>query len=242
MRTLRCVVVDDDLFFIDMLTEYIKNIGQLEFVKSFTDPLEALNYLNKEIIAEVLFIDIEMPGMSGFHLVSKLRHKINCIIFISGHPRYAVDAFEAEGDGYILKPFSFIRFEQAVDKFLKKAFMANLKNNTQDIIFIKCTDGSIVNLSIKDIILVESKHNYVIFHTTTQTIIAKMTLMRIEEVFSTQNCFLRVHRGFVISCEHVKSIFKNQVLMSNGVSITVGDFYKEKFAKYIKAKLITQFV
>lgn len=115
-----CVVVDDHVDFIEQLTEYIDKFGAISILKTFSNPVDFLNEIDKSIMIDFLFLDIEMPSINGLVLAKKIRENVNNLIFISAYPKYAIDAFNVSANGFLPKPVSYDKFETLLSTLIDK--------------------------------------------------------------------------------------------------------------------------
>jgi DNA-binding LytR/AlgR family response regulator len=201
--TLRCVIIDDEPIARKGLKEYIQDASFLQLAGEFDNPLKAADMLMQEKI-DLLFLDIQMPKMTGMEFLKTLQHP-PMVIFTTAYPEYAVEGFEWNAIDYLLKPFSFERFWKAVQK--AKALCDN--NATPDYFFIK-SDNKLVKIAYDDILYIEALQNYVAVYTTDKKYITYLTFKSIEEHLPATR-FIRTHKSYIVAAAKVQSIEGNDI-------------------------------
>ncbi|WP_299683317.1 LytTR family DNA-binding domain-containing protein [uncultured Tenacibaculum sp.] len=226
MQKLRCLLVDDEAPAIRLLESYVKKVPFLELVAATTNPIEALGIIEKEEL-DVIFLDIQMPTITGIQLSKIIKDKIN-VIFTTAYPQFAIESYELNAVDYLLKPFEFERFYSAILK-VKPKEIQNTITNSDEFTFIK-TDGknNFERIYTKDIIYVESLKNYVSIHTKENQIITYNTLKHFENELSSKQ-FVKVHKSYIVALEHVIKTDSLTVYLSNGNNLPIGDTYKKQF-------------
>jgi DNA-binding LytR/AlgR family response regulator len=201
---IKCIVTDDEPIARKGLCGYIEKIDYLSLIGECEDALQ-LNSLLKTEQPDLLFLDIEMPYLSGLDLLSSIQNPPKVII-TSAYEKYALKGYELDVADYLLKPISFDRFMKAVDKvyhLLEKEFI----RNTDEYIFVK-NGKQIKKIFLKDILFVESMENYVCVYTTSSKEVVYSTLKLFLESLPGEN-FLQVHRSYVVNINHIQSIEGN---------------------------------
>jgi DNA-binding LytR/AlgR family response regulator len=234
---MNCIAVDDEPLALNLIEDFTKKIPFLNFVKSCKNAFEAIDILQKDII-DLIFLDINMPGISGVELLKSIEYK-PLVIFTTAYSEYAVQGFELSAVDYLVKPFLFERFFKAVNKAYE---LYNLKNKkgvsvsegnsyTEDFIFVKA-DYSSVKISLKDILYIEGLKDYVKIFLKEKKILTLITMKKIEEKLPSSN-FIRVHRSFIVALDKIESIQRNRIIINNNW-IPVGNSYKTEFYKRIE--------
>jgi DNA-binding LytR/AlgR family response regulator len=221
------MVVDDDE--IDALTtvSFLEDYSFIEVAGRYNDPLQALAIAKKNP-PDVLFLDIDMPGISGFQLREQLMDIPACV-FITSYPDYAVESFEMDTLDFLVKPFSHDRFAKTIERlkeYLTIREKAELLNHTlgADTIFIK--DGANqVKLQLHEIIYFEALNNYTSIITTKRKYTVLSTLGNLIKEKTFQN-FIRIHRSYAVQKHFIKKISSDGVLVNN-IALPVGRAYKE---------------
>ena len=221
-----CIIIDDDEMSRTSLTHLIEHAGNLNLLKSFSNPVEAVKFL-QEHKPEIIFLDIEMPEMSGLEMLRDLSLKTN-VILITSKTQYAYDAFEYNVVDYLLKPITLSRFMNAIKRVKTSAdnIMVGSSNNDQDYFFIK--KGPILDkVPVKDILWIEALGDYVTVHTLDKKYILHLTMKNVENKLPPKT-FVRVHRSFIVHINNIKVIEDTSIYITN-VPIPIGAMYKESF-------------
>ena len=225
---LKCLIVDDESMARKLLEENIRQVPFLELVGMSKNPFEAMQVLQEQAI-DLMFLDIQMPGMLGTKFLQSLREK-PMVIFVTAYANYAVESYDLDVVDYLMKPVSMERFTKAAYKALEEKhkllaisappsvsepIATKEEENTPDYFFVN-VEYSLVKIPIKDISHVESMKDYVkIFLTTAKKpILTKSTLKAIEEKLPSKG-FMRVHKSFIVNLDKIESI--------RSQSITIGE-------------------
>ena len=231
------MIVDDEVLAITLLTKYIENISQLELAASTTNPIKALEML-KETPVDILFLDIQMPGLTGFEVLAAMPQK-PVVILTTAYSEYALESYQLEVTDYLLKPFSPERFEQAVKKAMdliemkERAFGSAGEIAThigKEFINIKA-DHKLFKIKFEDIRFVEGLKEYVSFYTKDKRIIALESLKKLETILPTQQ-FIRVHKSYIVAIDEVKALEGN-LLDIGDKKIPIGKTYRQEVVKKI---------
>lgn len=234
---LRCIAVDDENLALDLVEDNIAKVPFLKLEARCRNAFEAIEYLqNNEV--DVIFLDIQMPGLTGIQFLEGLTHK-PMVIFVTAYQQYALDGFDLDVIDYILKPISFERFLKASHKaldFFKSSQSFRLANAPKDhkieYIFIHA-DYSLMKIMLEDIIYIEGLKDYIKIHLRTQKfpVVCRMTMKLIEEKLPSHE-FLRVHKSFIVSLKKVESI-RNQKIKIGENHIPLSDSYSALFYQTI---------
>lgn len=230
---LKAYIVEDEFKAIELLKNYIAQIDFLELVGEARNPVTAFNYLQKHEV-DVLFLDINMPILSGLELYKSIRNP-PAVIFTTAYPEYAIDGFDLEAIDYLLKPIPFSRFLKSCEKLLKQKKIDELPateeaSNFQDIIYVK--SGAITHkISWREVRYIEKDENYVIYHIPKKRILSRQTLSDLEKIFPSYIC--RVHKSYAISLLHISQI-ERESLKVEGQVIPIGRTYRNIFMAKIK--------
>lgn len=237
-----CIAVDDDPANLELLCDYLSTLDDYELVDSFTDPVKAMNRIIAGDNVDIIFMDIEMPGLSGIDLAKVIRHKTRNLIFTTGHSKYALDAFEIEADAFLLKPFSMAHFATVLHKLQSRRilFPQDRKKNEEQYFFIKSKNdkSKLVKIRFDEIVAIESIQNYISIYTTHKTVVAHITLTKIKEILKDNNSFIQIHRSFIISRNYLEEIENNLVRMKNDLLLTIGENYRNELIGFVKTKTI----
>lgn len=234
MKTLKCLIVDDEAPAIRLLTSYINRVPNLELIDSTTNPIEALSIIESKEL-DIIFLDIQMPTITGIQLSKIVKGKAN-IIFTTAYPQFAIESYELDAVDYLLKPFEFDRFYSAVLKVVPKETL--VKKSEKDFIFIK-TDGknNFEKVYTSEILYIESLKNYVSIHLSNRQIITYNTLKHFETELS-QDSFIKIHKSYIVSLEHISKTDSLSVYVNNGKSLPIGDTYKKNFFERIQKLML----
>ncbi|MBN1131828.1 MAG: response regulator transcription factor [Bacteroidales bacterium] len=230
---MNCMILDDDTLSRRIIEEYVKKTDGLDLAYSCSDPIEGINRLKKSDDIDLIFLDIEMPEMSGIDFLKTLKNPPQVII-VSSKGQYAVDSYEYEVTDYLLKPVEFGRFYRAVEKVYKRAEQLHDAQLGSNEIFIK-KNNTLVRLKYDDILWIEALENYVIFNTFKDKFTIHFTMKAIEQRLPTRK-FTRVHRSFIVNTSCINVIEDNNVLIKTqegSKSIPIGKSYKDKLMKDI---------
>ena len=238
MEIIRCIIVDDKPLAIDILTDYVAKMPDLNLVFSSTNPLDALDFVMKNEV-DLIFLDIQMPQLNGVQLMKIVQGKTK-VILTTAYAEYALDGFENDAIDYLLKPISFERFYKAVQKaqhyfntLTPLAAVQPTPSKTQDFIFVK-TEYKLIKINTDDILYVEGLQNYVAIYTKDEKIVSLQNMKKMEEQLSGQN-FMRIHKSYLVALNKINSIERSRLYIGTAV-IPLGDTYREEFYKAIEHK------
>jgi DNA-binding LytR/AlgR family response regulator len=240
MEKYKCIIIDDELFAIQKLENYISLIPNLSLLKYYTDPLEALTELLKIEPVDLILMDINMPHISGIELSKEVRQKTKKLVITTAHTQYGYDAFEVNADAYLLKPFSLSKFASTIMRLFPNHYDVHTADPSEDFFFVKNKDEGlkIVKVRFTEIVSVESKLNYIMIHTTKKKILTYMSLTEISKILMQFNYFVQFQRSFIISKNFIEHIEGNMIKMSTGLVISVGDYYRKDFSAFLTERLI----
>lgn len=236
----QCVIIDDEPDALEILTDYIQQIPELEVARSYTDPVKAMAEMAQGDLIDFVFMDIDMPLISGIDLSKAIRAKTEKLIFTTAHTKYAFEAFEVEADAYLLKPFTFAKFALTINKLIKNDVVsAQIIEKAKDF-YVKTTEerNRFVRIKFDDVIAVESVKNYIKIYTTTEEVITYLTLKEIKERLDETANFIQVHRSFVISKDYIEKVEGSLVKLPNNMLVPIGTFYKDPFYEYLAKNTI----
>lgn len=231
---MKCLVLDDEPLALELLHKYIEKVEGLQLIKTCRNVIDALPYLQNRQ-ADLLFLDIQMPKITGIELLKSLTFRPK-IILTTAYRDYAIEAFDLDVTDYLLKPISFERFLQAVSKVMGQNLNAPfaepdyqlLHSFNESYIYLR-EEREMVKVYLKDIIYIESLRDYVRVKTTTGQIITYNKISYLEQKLP-ENKFIRVHRSFIIALEKV-STFTPATVRINDFSIPIGRNYKNTTMK-----------
>jgi DNA-binding LytR/AlgR family response regulator len=236
--TLRCIIIDDEYLAIRVLEGFSARVPDVAVLGTFKDPREAIPFLRTNKV-DLIFLDIQMPHISGAELAAQLTSgviqaggDIPLIVFTTARHEFAVQAFELEALDYLVKPIAFQRFEKTIRKAREYWVTAEPSGReTPDVLIIR-SDHRTIRLPYTDITLIEGLNEYVKVHTRDKKII---TLASLKELGSRlpEKRFVRIHRSYIVSLEHIRSWNASEVEMTSGQRLPVGRVYKDNFLQQV---------
>jgi DNA-binding LytR/AlgR family response regulator len=228
---LRCLIVEDEPPAQEIISGFIRDCGQLELVKICPDALAALDLLRQEPI-DLIFLDINLPRLSGLNLLKTL-DRPPMVIFTTAYPEYAVQGFEADAVDYLVKPFSFERFLKAVNKAIEKTRYSQHpaesqpapSGSLQDFILLKA-DKKLYKIPLSEILFIEATGDYLKVLYSDKQLVVHGTIKGILGKLPPGD-FIQVHKSFIISVNHINFIEGNRIRIGS-MFIPIGRSYKEE--------------
>lgn len=233
VNKMNCIIVDDDELSRRILEKFVERTGFLNLLSSLGSAIEAVNIVNGNQQVDLIFLDIEMPEMTGMEFLRSLNN-LPQIIIISAKQKYALEAFEHDVTDYILKPVSYPRVYKAVDKAYQKFKNVKDKKLEEDGFFVK-SNAQLVRLKFDDIMWVEALENYVGIYTHDNKHIIHFTMKGIHEKLP-ESRFSRVHRSYIVNLNRIDVIEDNSIIMKRHNEtkiIPIGKSYREQLMKDI---------
>lgn len=213
-----CVLVDDEPMAREIIASYIEKTPNLQLVKSCKNASEAILFMQEQN-ADIYFLDINMPEISGLSLAKIIKNNAQ-IIFTTAYREYAIDGFDLNVLDYLLKPISFDRFLQAIQKIKP----TKISNEINDFMFVR-SDRKMVKIDYNEILYIESLSDYVKIFTTEKMDITRETITSLEEKLSNKK-FLRIHRSYIVSIDKITS-YTNEFVEINNKALPISRSYKE---------------
>ncbi len=230
MKKIKCIIVDDELLAVQLLENYVQKIPFLELVFTSDNPVAVLEYIqNNE--ADLIFLDIQMPQLSGINFMKIAGEQFKYIL-TTAYAEYALEGYEHNVIDYLLKPISFARFEKST---LKAQEYFQLKEIPNSHFFVK-SSGQQNRINFGDISFIESIKDYVSINTENQEYIVLETLKSLEH--QLPNNFVRVHKSFIINLNKIQIIEGKNITLICGKTIPIGETYKSDFLFKIKNRPI----
>ena len=228
---LTCAIIDDDEINRLTLEHYIALTPNLKLVASLADGIAGLAFFREGHHVDILFLDIEMPHLSGLELLRVLKDPPEVII-TTARPDFAVDAFELRVTDYLVKPFDFARFTQAVQRIQAQqpAAAASPESPTNADLFVK-VNSRMVRINFDEVLYVEALSDYVNIVTDKHKYIVYTTLKALENRLGPFPNFIRVHRSYLLNTQHIESIEDNTANLRGGHFVPIGKSYQEGFYK-----------
>lgn len=221
-----CAIIEDEPLARERLKNYVAKTDDLQLLFVAENGVEAIHLLQKKPV-DIIFLDINMPGISGISLLEK--GIINAAVIITtAHHEFAVKGFELDVADYLLKPFGYDRFLQAVEK------ARHPRLPKEQHFFVK-TEYRLEKILFNDLLYIEGMRDYRKLHTKSKTIMTLQTFRDFEsEIPPEKVC--RVHKSFMVSMENISRVGKNEITI-NGVAIPVSETYRENFFKWLGRKI-----
>ena len=234
--TIKCIIIDDEPLAIKLIEKHCSQIPQLEIVASCQNALEAFEILKKDPI-DLLFLDIQMPVLTGLEFAKSLQHPPS-IIFTTAYREYALESYELNVVDYLLKPITFTRFFKAINKFLNSrkqetapiVQIVTSKPTAPEFIYVNANKKHI-KILFQDILYVESIKDYIRIHTTDQRITTKDKISEFEQ--KVPDYFLRIHRSFIVNKRKVTAFTAHDVEIGK-TEIPIGVSYKKGVFEVLK--------
>jgi DNA-binding LytR/AlgR family response regulator len=228
---MHCISIDDEPLALQLIAEYASRISFLSLEKTFTNPDEAIAWLQHNDI-DLLYLDIQMPDINGLQFYKSLTKKPP-VIFTTAYSEFAVEGFNVDAIDYLLKPFEYDRFLKAAYKAREYLdFLTNLELQMASI-FIK-VDYQLMKINLKDIELIEGLDDYIRIHTKPKPVLTLMTLKSLQEKLPLHE-FVRIHRSYIVPIGKIESFGKSKVKIA-GKEIPVGSSYGEVYQQLLKTK------
>jgi DNA-binding LytR/AlgR family response regulator len=224
----KAIIVDDEPLARSFLERYCEKNGNLEVAGSFPSATTALEFLKLNEI-DILFLDVEMPDITGFQMLDQLQYMPK-IILTTSKTDYAFDAFQYNVADYLKKPFTFNRFQEAVSKVIDKDVVTKTEAK-QDDIYIK-SEGKFTRLNYHDILYIESVGDYVKYITNSKHYLTHSTLKAVEEKMNRDH-FMKVHRSYIVNLHKIKDI-QDYSLVIEGKVIPISKVHKPDVMQRIK--------
>jgi len=237
ISTIKCIVIDDEPIARKYLSDYIDKMPQLKLLATFARAVDAYTIIETGE-AELVFLDIQMPGLTGIEFIRTLQKKPS-IILTTAYSEYALDGYELDVEDYLLKPVAFERFARAVNKVVAKSFSLSAPktatsddsnespSSSRDFIFVKSGYKS-VKVNISDILYVEGMKEYVVIHTRDKKY-TKLDRMKNFENLLKEYGFIRIHKSYVVAVKSIDAVFGNTVEVS-GNQLPLGRSFKDDFS------------
>jgi DNA-binding LytR/AlgR family response regulator len=234
---MKCIIVDDEPLAIEILESYVARIDELELTGTFRNAIAAFTFVQQHHV-DLIFLDIEMPKLSGIEFLKTLKHYPKVII-TTAYRDYAIEGFELEVVDYLLKPIPFDRFLKSVGKVLSsRTEAAPLPSpSAQDSFIYFKVDKKMVKTKIADILYIESIKDYVKVRTAEKEIITQQKISYLDESLPRAQ-FLRIHRSFIINLDKIDAYTATDVEISK-FKVPIGRNYKNDVMKVLSKQVFT---
>jgi len=225
-----CIIIEDEPLALGKTKDFVNKVPFLNLSATFDNALNGLTYLNNNKV-DLLFLDINMDELSGIELLES--SKINSqVIITTAYQEYALKGYELHITDYLLKPFTFNRFIQAVNKAQENLNGRNIEKQL-DFIFVK-TENRLEKIMISEILYIEGMRDYLRIHTLTKKIMTLQSFTELEQLIPS-NLICRVHKSYMIAINKIESIERSRIKIADQI-IPVSDTYKETFLSHINNK------
>ena len=228
---LKCVIIDDEPLAIELIKQYVEKFPSLEVTQTFLNAIAGVEYLRSGE-TDLLFLDIQMPDITGLQLLRSL-NKPPMVIFTTAYSQFALNAFELDVLDYLLKPVEFDRFEKAVGKaFNYYKFKNGIANVITESIYVR-SEYQMVKVELDKVEYIESLDDYIKIHFTDKSTV--MTLMSLKKLQEKLTCdkFIRVHRSYLVNLSKIKTIVNRKIQLSH-IEIPVGETYAKQLNELLK--------
>ncbi|KAA3639565.1 MAG: DNA-binding response regulator [Bacteroidetes bacterium] len=238
---MKCLIVDDEEMAVKVIEKHLSHIEGLEVAGICFNAMDAFSFLQREKV-DLLFLDIQMPKMSGLSLLKSLPHKPH-VILTTAHREFALEGFELDVVDYLLKPISLDRLLKSVSKVfrLENSIPPGLPNHvsepkTEPAFFYIKSDRQFIKILLEDVLYIESLRNHVKIFTTKEHHVTLLGISQMEEKLPPQH-FLRIHRSFIVSLSKIAR-FSQSNLMVGSQTLPIGNSYREEVLNRLEADLI----
>jgi two-component system, LytTR family, response regulator len=225
---LRCIAVDDEPLALELLEDNISKLPYLELVARCSNAMEAMKVLQLQTV-DLIFLDIQMPGLTGLQFIQSLSQK-PMIILITAYEKFALEGFNLDVVDYLVKPVALERFVKACNKAWElhqlKTIASSPGGPPSDYFFVN-VDYSLLKITFTDIMWVEGLKDYIKIHlkSSPKAVITRMSMKAMEEQLPAQK-FIRIHKSYIISVDHITAIRKNNVFIG-ALELPVGENYRD---------------
>lgn len=233
---LNCVIVEDEPLARNLMIDYVRKVSSLKLVEACSSPLAAMEVLRNNPV-DVLFLDVQMPELTGISLLKVLKRK-PLVVLTTAYSEYALEGYELDVADYLLKPITFERFLKAVDKITQRLEGKNTPlsekpatENSNPFVFIK--DGTkLVKVQLNDILYIEGLKDYVTIHTKQQKIVSLQRMKALEEQLPPAD-FIRIHNSFIVALKAIEVVHKGEVQVAGNL-LPIGETFKKSFREFIE--------
>ncbi|MBK7712626.1 MAG: response regulator transcription factor [Bacteroidales bacterium] len=236
---LNAIAIDDEPLALQLVSGYIGKTPELKLIGRFDNPLDAADFLN-ENRADIIFVDIQMPELTGVEF-TRLLEKGPKIIFTTAYEKYALEGYKLEIVDYLLKPFSYEEFLSAVrkaERLIRMEQKARVNVNSNDKFLFLKSDYKIRRINFNDIIFIEGFKDYakIVTQSSSKPVLSLTTLKLLESKLPSGR-FMRVHRSFIVNLDRIDTIEKGRIVFGK-TYIPVSEQYKDAFQKYLDRNFI----
>jgi len=224
--SLTCVAIDDEPLALELIRSYVARMPDVQLLGTFEDAVSGIEYLARKN-PDLIFLDINMPDISGIELAKALKEK-PMIIFTTAHKQFAFDGFELEAVDYLLKPIDFDRFSKAVFKAIDvKKYKARSDSSQEELVIYVHSEYRMIKIVLKNVEYIESMEDYIKIHLANdKPVLTLMSLKKVLEMLPEQQ-FRRIHRSYIVPVSRIRSVQNKKVQLSH-VLLPIGESYAEQ--------------
>lgn len=229
---IKCIAIDDEPLALKLIEEYVSRIPTIELIKTFDDAVSAAEFLRNNT-TDILFLDVNMPDISGVELARSLENK-PLIIFTTAYKKFAYDGFELEAVDYLLKPIEFERFSKAVNKAIALHQQKNaVKEPENEFLFVR-SEYRMLKIDINTIEYIEGLEDYIRIHIiNSKPVLTLMTMKSVMEKLPASR-FRRIHRSYIIATGRVVSILNKKVTLASSKELPISDTYVDFINEWVQ--------
>ncbi|MDB5121923.1 MAG: yehT 5 [Mucilaginibacter sp.] len=233
-----CIVIDDEAYSIDIVTTYINKTDNLKLLSSYTNSVTAIRAIEAGLKPALIFLDIDMPDLSGFELAALLPPDI-AIIYITAFGNYALQSFETNVYDFLLKPISFAKFLKSVNK-VKAILEPRAEHNDPEAEYFFINPGvkgKVIKIDYKNIIYIQGLKNYIIIYLFGGKCVTYLMMKEIEQTLP-KHTFIRIHKSYIVNVNMIQAIEGNTITLSEHLNLPLGGSYKDSLMKIINKKAV----
>ncbi|ANQ47988.1 response regulator transcription factor [Flammeovirga sp. MY04] len=245
MKTIKTIIVDDEHLARSLIKDYVSKVPQLELLSEFKNAIDALTFIQTNEV-DLIFLDIQMPNLTGIEFVESIQLNNTLVIFTTAYSEYALKGYELNAFDYLLKPITFPRFLQSINKVIKQFDLIQSKTSDEepvseqqsknidqvvpkkDSISIKA-DYKLHLIKYSHLRYLEGQKEYVAFHTTNKNILALVSLKKLESELPNDQ-FIRIHKSYIVNKSEIESLEGNMLSLGD-VELPVGQSYRNQLLK-----------
>ncbi|PSK90810.1 LytR/AlgR family response regulator transcription factor [Taibaiella chishuiensis] len=233
--SIRCCLIDDQPAVMELIEGYLTKMPGYEVVAKETDSLEAFRkFVADEIVADLTFMDIDMPRMNGIELGSKIKD-MTSIIYLTAHRNYAPESYENGAIDYLVKPVSFQKFQSCIEKARQKLDAQEREAEKESIIFIPGSGRTKIRVNKPEIVRIQGASNYIWVITHEHHHLAYISMAQMASYLPKKN-FVRIHKSHIINLAHVIQLDPNTVYMPENQELPISESFKKELAARIRPR------
>ncbi|WP_316826933.1 LytTR family DNA-binding domain-containing protein [Pedobacter miscanthi] len=237
-----CIAIDDDPHALESLIAYMDKLPDLKLIQTFTEPLQALAEISVSNPVDIIFMDVEMPSLSGIELAGLLRQKTKHLVFTTAHARYAIDAFKVDADAYLLKPYSILHFTKTINNLYPTGKETpNIFSVGDEYFFyipMHGENGDLVRIDLNELIAIEELDENIQFKTIKNTYLSsRPDFIKTLKMLKKHSAFIQISPTVIIAKQFIKSVLGNKIFLSGETSFTLAETHATHFADFVNNNL-----